>query len=221
MQFCGSLSILWHCLSLGLEWKRTFSSPVATAEFSKCAGILSAALSRFTSSEYELKLWHLSSLFTYLLTLCNFLIVRGFFSSVKKGSNIYFIELFLELKCTVPHASQMILNIAFLGRNVKIVGIFLNLKYWNSNTLAALYEELTHLKRPWCWERLRREKGRTEDEMAGWHHWLDGCESEWALGVGDGQGGLACSGSWGRKESDMTQRLKWTELIEYIRRIFY
>ena len=40
MQLCGSLSILWHCLSLGLEWKVTFSSPVATAEFSKFAGIL-------------------------------------------------------------------------------------------------------------------------------------------------------------------------------------
>ena len=44
VQLCGSLSILWHCLSLGLEWKLTFSSPVATAEFSKCADILSAAL---------------------------------------------------------------------------------------------------------------------------------------------------------------------------------
>ena len=47
MQLCGSLIILWHCLSLRLEWKRTFSSPVATAEFSKLAGILSVALSPF------------------------------------------------------------------------------------------------------------------------------------------------------------------------------
>src|SRR5574337_1117587 len=46
MQLCGSLSILWHCLSLGLEGKLTFSSPVATAEFSKFAGILNAALSQ-------------------------------------------------------------------------------------------------------------------------------------------------------------------------------
>ena len=45
VQLCGSLNILWQCLSLGLEWKLTFSSPVATAEFSKFAGILSAALS--------------------------------------------------------------------------------------------------------------------------------------------------------------------------------
>jgi len=50
-----------------------------------------------------------------------------------------------------------------------------------------------------------------EDEMAGWHHWLDGRESEWTLGVGDGQGGLACCNSWGRKESDTTERLNWTE----------
>ena len=47
--------------------------------------------------------------------------------------------------------------------------------------------------------------------MAGWHHWLDGCESEWTPGVGDGQGGLACCDSWGHKESDTTEKLNWTE----------
>ena len=48
--------------------------------------------------------------------------------------------------------------------------------------------------------------------MAGWHHQLDGHEYEWTPGVGDGQGGLACCDSWGHKESDMTERLNWTEL---------
>ena len=57
----------------------------------------------------------------------------------------------------------------------------------------------------------QEEKGMTEDEVAGWHHWLDGRESEWTPGVGDGQGGLACCDSWGRKESDTTERLNWTE----------
>ena len=52
-------------------------------------------------------------------------------------------------------------------------------------------------------------KGTTEDEMVGWHHWLNGHEFGWTLGVSDGQEGLACSGSWGRKESDMTERLNW------------
>ena len=58
----------------------------------------------------------------------------------------------------------------------------------------------------------QEEKGRTEDEMAGWHHWLDGRESERTPGVGDGQGGLACCESWGHKESDTTERLNWTEV---------
>ena len=57
----------------------------------------------------------------------------------------------------------------------------------------------------------QEEKGTTEDEMAGWHDGLDGREFEWTPGVGDGQGGLACCDSWGHKESDMTERLNWTE----------
>ena len=57
----------------------------------------------------------------------------------------------------------------------------------------------------------QEEKGTTEDEMAGWHHWLDGRESEWTPGVGDGLGGLACCDSWGCKESDTTEGLNWTE----------
>ena len=56
----------------------------------------------------------------------------------------------------------------------------------------------------------QEEKGRTEDEVVGWHHWLNGHESEWAPGVGDGQGGLACCSPRGRKESDMTEPLNWT-----------
>ena len=59
----------------------------------------------------------------------------------------------------------------------------------------------------------QEEKGTTEDDMAGWHHWLDAHESEWTPWVGDGQGGLACCNSWGCKESDTTDRLNWTELI--------
>ena len=59
----------------------------------------------------------------------------------------------------------------------------------------------------------QEEKGTTEDEMAGWQHRLDGCESEWTPGVGDGQGGLACCDSWGRKESDTIEWLNWTEFL--------
>ena len=59
----------------------------------------------------------------------------------------------------------------------------------------------------------QEEKGTTEDEIVGWHHRLDGHEFEWTLGVGDGQGGLACCDSRGRKESDTTERLNWTKLM--------
>ena len=62
------------------------------------------------------------------------------------------------------------------------------------------------------WDCGQEEKGTTEDEMTGWHHWLDGRESQWTLGVGDGHGGLACCNSWGRQELDMTERLIWSDL---------
>ena len=68
--------------------------------------------------------------------------------------------------------------------------------------------EKTDAGRDWGQE----EKGTTEDEMAGWHHWFDRRESEWTPAVGDGQGGLACCDLWGCKESDTTERLNWTEL---------
>ena len=61
--------------------------------------------------------------------------------------------------------------------------------------------------------------GTTEDEMAGWHHGLDGCESEWTPGVGDGQGGLACWASWGHKVSDTTEWQNWTENMYNIKTI--
>ena len=82
---------------------------------------------------------------------------------------------------------------------------------WNSNTLVTWWE-LTHWKDPdagkdWRWE----EKGMPEDEMVGWHHWLNGYEFEQALGVGDGQGSLVCCSPWGSKELDTTERLNWTE----------
>ena len=57
----------------------------------------------------------------------------------------------------------------------------------------------------------QEEKGMTEDEMVKWHHWLNGHGSGWTPGVSDGQGGLACCGSRGRKELDMTEWLNWAE----------
>ena len=66
--------------------------------------------------------------------------------------------------------------------------------------------EKTLMLRDWRQE----EKGTIEDEIVGWHHRLDGHEFEQALGVGDGQGSLACYSPWGCKEPDMTKWLNWT-----------
>ena len=74
----------------------------------------------------------------------------------------------------------------------------------------------------------QEEKGTTEDEMVGWHHRLNGHGFGLTPGAGDGQGGLACCGSWGHKESDTTEQLNllnWTDTnkfwrIEMIQSIF-
>ena len=63
----------------------------------------------------------------------------------------------------------------------------------------------------------QKEKGTTEDEMVGWHHWLVGHKSEQALGVGDGQGSLVCCSPWGRKESDTTEQLNWSVYLCWIK----
>ena len=59
---------------------------------------------------------------------------------------------------------------------------------------------------------MQEEKVMTEDEMVGWHHWLDGHKFEQALGVGDGQGSLACCSPWGHKELEqLNDWTNWTD----------
>ena len=86
----------------------------------------------------------------------------------------------------------------FFGRNM----LKLKLQYFGHLMRRVDSLEKTHAGRDWG-----QKKGPTEDEMAGWHHGLDGRESESTPGVGDGQGGLACHDSWGHKESDTTKQL--------------
>ena len=78
---------------------------------------------------------------------------------------------------------------------------------WPPHARSWLIGKDSDAARDWGQE----EKGMTADEMAGWHHWLDGRESQWTPGVGVGQGGLACCNSCGRKESDTTERPIWSE----------
>ena len=102
---------------------------------------------------------------------------------------------------------------------VKMVATFFNwiiidLQSCNSFRCTSRWFSFVYIGRDWAQE----EKGTTEDEMEGWHHWLDGRESQWTPRVGDGQGGLACWNSCDRKESDTTERLI---LYIYIYKIFF
>ena len=79
---------------------------------------------------------------------------------------------------------------------------------WPPNVKSWLIGKDSDAGRDWG----QKEKGMTEDEMAGWHHQLEGHEFEWTPGVGDGQRVLACCDSWVFKELDTTEQLNWTEL---------
>ena len=81
-------------------------------------------------------------------------------------------------------------------------------KLWPPHVKSWLIGKDSDAGRDWRPE----EKGTKEDEMAEWHHQLDGRESEWTPGDGDEQEGLGCCDLWGCKESDMTEQLNWTEL---------
>ena len=114
----------------------------------------------------------------------------------------------LRVPWTAGRSNQSILN--EISPECSLKGLMLKLKpiLWPPDAKSWLIWKDPGSRKDWGQE----EKGTTEDEMAGWHHWLDGRESEWTPGVGDGQRGLACCHSWGRKELDATERLNWTEL---------
>ena len=113
----------------------------------------------------------------------------------------------LNVPWTARRYNQSILKEISFGSFLEGFMLKLKLQYFGHLMQSWLIGKDSDAARDWGQE----EKGMTEDEMAGWHYWLDGCECEWTLGVGDGQGGLACCNSRCRKESDMTEWLNWTD----------
>ena len=107
-----------------------------------------------------------------------------------------------EIQPVHPQGGQ---SWVFFGRNDAKAGTPV---LWPPHVKSWLIGKDPDAGRDWGQE----EKGTTEDEMAGWHHWPNGRESERTPGVGDGQGGLVCCDSWGCRELDTTERLNWTEL---------
>ena len=115
----------------------------------------------------------------------------------------------LRVPWTARRSNQSILKEINPGISLEGMMLKLKLQYFGHLMRRVDSLEKTDAGRDWGQE----EKGTTQDDMAGWHHWLDGRESEWTPGNGDGQGALACCDSWGHKGSDTTERLNWTELL--------
>ena len=96
-------------------------------------------------------------------------------------------------------------NQSFIGRTEAEAETLI---LWPSDVKNWLiWKEDPDAGKAWRWE----EKGTTEDEMVGWHHWCNGQEFESASGVGDGQGSLACCSPLGCKERGTTEQLNWTD----------
>ena len=112
----------------------------------------------------------------------------------------------LRVPWTARRSNQSILK--EISPEYSLEGLMLKLKLQNVGHLLRRTDSLEKTLMPGM---IEEEKGKTEDEMVGWHHWLNGHEFEQTPGVGDGQGSLACCSSWGRKESDTTERLNWTD----------
>ena len=117
----------------------------------------------------------------------------------------------LRVPWTARRSNQFILKEISPGCSLEGMMLKLKLQYFGHYVKSWLIGKDSGAGRIWGQE----EKGMTEDETAGWHHQFDGHEFGWTLGVGDGQGGLACCNSWGRKESDTTERLNRPELHQY------
>ena len=116
----------------------------------------------------------------------------------------------LRVPWTARRPNQSILK--EMSPGISLEGMMLKLKIQYFGHLMRRVDSLEKtLMLGGIWGR-RRRRGRPRMRwLDGWHRWLDGRESEWTPGVGDGQGGLACCDLWGRKESDTTERLNWTE----------
>ena len=118
----------------------------------------------------------------------------------------------LKVPWTARRSNQSILKEISPGCSSEGLMLKLKLQYFGHLMQSWLIGKDSDAGRDWGQE----EKGTTEDEMAGWHHRLNGHEFEWTLRVGDGQGGLVCCNSWVCKESDTTEQLNWTDHPKYI-----
>ena len=112
----------------------------------------------------------------------------------------------LRVPWTARRSNQSILKEISPGTSLEGMMLKLKLQYF-----GHLMQRVDSLEKSLMLGKIEGRRRGWQDEMVGWHHWLDGCESEWTPGVSDGQGGLACCDLWGRKESDTTEQLIWSD----------
>ena len=112
----------------------------------------------------------------------------------------------LRVPWTARRSNQSILK--EIGHEYSLEGLMVKMKrqYFGHLKKSWLFGKDPDVGKDWRQE----EKGMTEDERVGWHHWLEEHEFEHASGVGDGHGSLACCSPWGCKESDMTEWTEWS-----------
>ena len=111
----------------------------------------------------------------------------------------------LRVPWTARRSNQSLLKV--IRTEWSLEGLMLKLKLQYFGHLMGRVDSIEKTDTGRDWD---QEKGTTEDEMAGWHQWLDGREFEWTPGVGDGQGGLACCDSWGHTvKHDWVTELNW------------
>ena len=129
---------------------------------------------------------------------------KGYFSTVELEKTLESPLDYKEIQPVHPKGNQSWIFIGTTDAKVETPIL------WPPDVKNWLIWEDPDAGKGWGWG----EKEMTEHEMVGWHHWLSGHEFEQTLGVGDGQGRLACSSPWGCKESDMTEWLNWNELLK-------
>ena len=163
---------------------------------------------------WDIKSTHRNPLHSYLVKAVVFPVVMHGHESwtVKKAERqimdafeLWYWRRLLRVPWTARRSNQS--NLKEISPGCSLEGLMWS---WNSNTLATWCEKLTHLKRPWCWERLR---AGGEKDGRGWDGWMASLNDEhefgWIPGVGDRQGDLECCSSWDHKEPDSTEQLNW------------
>ena len=124
------------------------------------------------------------------------------------GFKLWYWRRVLRVPWTARRSNQSIIK--EVNHEYSLEELMLKLKLQYS---GHLIQRTDSFEKTWMKGKIEGGRKGRQDEMVGWHHWLNGHEFEYTSGVGDGQGGLACCDSWGGKELDTTEWLSWTERL--------